>query len=55
VVLWVEHDRAADSTRKDAAHDATPLQWCLYRHAELADGWGHDDVERIFREHGATS
>lgn len=40
-------DRSADPSRRDAAHDATPLDRARYRHRELfRSSPGHDDVER---------
>lgn len=37
----------ADPQRRDADHNGTPLDWCRHRHAEIGEGWGHEDVERV--------
>ncbi len=39
--------RGADPTRREPAHDGTPLDWCRYRHARLHQpSPGHQAVER---------
>jgi ankyrin repeat protein len=43
-------DRGADPGRRDPEHDATPLDWCRYRHQEIPAGTAHGEVEAFLQE-----